>query len=420
MRLRVVTAFALIGVACAQADSETGEDDIFEAQFDKPDPNNRWTKDVDVKALAIGEETFLPEEGALFDGFARDVTNMQERLELANKRKLRGFHAKAHGCELGELRVRVPDSLPQAKVGIFKDNKSFPTWVRFSNGSGFTQADKKTDVRGAALKIIHGGPALRPELGTGTQDIVMTNGANTLAYNAEQFVAFGKALTDARVDENGEDVGILEKLQSTGGFILRPENSRVLKFLLTRALPRVKFKGSMLSEQFWTGGAIAMGVRGDPMTGRASAAAKLTAIGGVLDRDGRCRHVTDLPNNRDASYFRTDLRQRIKNGEACLDLQIQFQTDPKKQPMEDTSVEWRERDSPFTSIGVVVIPQHDPDAPAALERESFCNDLAFTPWHTLPEHRPLGNMMRARLPVYRESAKTRGGNPREPTGNEAF
>jgi hypothetical protein len=427
---RVALLAALAGIACA-AEAEDGElvDDVIgEAQFDTPDPNNRWTKGVDLSKLAIGEETVLPEENALFDAFSRDVTNMQDRLEASNRRKMRGFHAKAHGCVLGELHVSVPEALPQAKVGLFKENKTFPTWLRYSNGTGFVQSDKRTDVRGAALKIIHGGAALRPELGTGTQDIVMTNGANTLAYNAEQFVAFGKALTDARVNEAGEDVGILESLQKTGGFLFRPENSRVLKFLVTRALPRVKTRGSMLSEQFWSGGAIAMGV--DPMTGRASKAAKITAIAGVFERDpsapndvskARCRHVRDIPNpfSRDKSYLRTNLIARMSETETCLDLRIQFQNHPSKQPMEDTSVEWRERDAPFTSIGFVVIPRQNPDAPETAARENFCNDLAFTPWHTLPEHRPLGNMMRARLPVYRESAKNRGAAS-EPTGNETF
>ena len=30
----------------------------------------------------------------------------------------------------------------------------------------------------------------------------------------------------------------------------------------------------------------------------------------------------------------------------------------------------------------------------------FCENLSFNPWRTLPEHRPLGSINRARLQVY--------------------
>ena len=43
------------------------------------------------------------------------------------------------------------------------------------------------------------------------------------------------------------------------------------------------------------------------------------------------------------------------------------------------------------------------------------NGLSFSPWHALEDHRPLGNVMRARRVAYVHSAKLRQHKP-EPTG----
>lgn len=418
LSLSVVAASA----ACAapsEEDEAAGNDEAIIADYTTPDPNNLWTKDVDLREMKIGEENVLPNEEQMFDGFAGDIQDMQDRLAGLNGGKARGFHAKAHACVLGELRVNVPASLGKAKVGLFAQNRSYPAWIRYSNGTGFVQADKKGDVRGVAIKVmkVPGKKLLPGGEDAVTQDFLMTNGATTPAPDSRQFVAFGKALTDARVRPDGEEIGAIEGMLKTGGYLLKSENKRVREYLLSKALPRVLSRGSVLAEQFWTGGAFAMGVEdGDPMRAPAKQAAKMTAIPGVL-RDGRCQTVHDLPNFFDKDYFRTDITKRMKNDETCLDLEIQFQADPVKQPIEDSSVEWRERDAPFVSIGYVYIPKTDLNDASTQRRESFCNGLGFTPWHALREHRPLGNIMRARRPVY-EASRTNRGGAGEPTGDE--
>jgi hypothetical protein len=54
----------------------------------------------------------------------------------------------------------------------------------------------------------------------------------------------------------------------------------------------------------------------------------------------------------------------------------------------------------------------------------FCENLSFSPWHSLPEHRPLGLVNRVRKVAYREISKLRHdlnkAPPQEPTGNETF
>ena len=400
MRNYLRPLFLLFVAACA---AETEDDDgktadgALVADYDTPDANNIWTRGVDLSRLTVGEETILPNEEAMFAGFAQDIESMQDRLSSVNGQVARGFHAKAHACVQGTFKAAVPASLPRAKVGLFANDTSYAAWVRFSNGTGFVQSDKSGDVRGLAIKVVMGNGV--------TQDFLMTNGATTPASDSRQFVNFGKALTDARVDANGGNVGTIEGMLKTGGYLFKGENKRVREFLLTKAIPRVLAHGTMLGEQFWTGGAFAMGV---DETGKAKQAAKMTALPGVM-RNGSCVAARGLPNVFDENYFRNDLISRMKQSDTCIVLAMQFQSDPKKQPIEDTSVEWKERDSAFTTVGYVTIPKIDLEANQ--RAESFCNELGFTPWHNLPEHRPLGNIMRARKPVYAASHDHRGGAP---------
>jgi hypothetical protein len=55
---------------------------------------------------------------------------------------------------------------------------------------------------------------------------------------------------------------------------------------------------------------------------------------------------------------------------------------------------------------------------------AFCENLAFNPWRSLPEHRPLGGINRVRKDLYQELAKFRhqrnGVSYTEPTGDENF
>ena len=38
---------------------------------------------------------------------------------------------------------------------------------------------------------------------------------------------------------------------------------------------------------------------------------------------------------------------------------------------------------------------------------TFCENLSYTPWHSLPDHRPIGGINRARKVVYEAISKVR-------------
>jgi hypothetical protein len=412
--LALVLLTSLAACAGAPGDDLAESDDAMSLQSfmnlvtnkvdrSRPDPHNKWAK----KKLARNEENFLPGEDQMFAAMAQKVLTMQN-MHKEGAIKNRAFHAKSHGCVRGEVEID-PAALPAgARFGVFSRAATYPAWARFSNGVGFHQSDKKVDVRGLAIKLtkvqgeqIDGGDAT-------TQDFLLTNGAITPAPDAEHFVEFGMALSKAN-DPNVNILGRIQNLVGAGGFLLREENIRILDFLIHRTVPNVRSKGTVLGDQFWTGGAIALGIErtGDVMRARAKNAIKMTAVPGVLSGNA-CVPVQAPPRTGQPGYLRDDLQAHLARGPICADLKVQFQQDPDAQPIEDTSVEWT---TPWITVGRLVVEKIDLDSANAKADEATCEGLAFTPWHTLADHRPLGNIQRARRAAYDVSAKGRAAKP---------
>jgi hypothetical protein len=104
-----------------------------------------------------------------------------------------------------------------------------------------------------------------------------------------------------------------------------------------------------------------------------------------------------------------------------FDILLQVQTDPHLMPIEDNAVLWPEELSPRIPAAILRIPRQTFDSPEQLR---FPQYLAFNPWHTIAEHRPLGNQSRARRRMYKELSTLRqsvnGERHYEPTGDETF
>ncbi len=104
------------------------------------------------------------------------------------------------------------------------------------------------------------------------------------------------------------------------------------------------------------------------------------------------------------TYLHDELRRRLSTDEGRFDFFVQFQTDAHTMPIEDASVEWKERESPYLRVAQVRIPRQDIDVPG---RDLACEHTSFNPWHCLAEHRPLGNMNRARRDIYEAMSRFR-------------
>lgn len=56
----------------------------------------------------------------------------------------------------------------------------------------------------------------------------------------------------------------------------------------------------------------------------------------------------------------------------------------------------------------LTLPQQDPDSSSGQALAQAIEQAVFDPWSALLQHRPLGDVMRARKIVYFESQKQRG------------
>src|SRR6185503_4501826 len=110
-------------------------------------------------------------------------------------------------------------------------------------------------------------------------------------------------------------------------------------------------------------------------------------------------------------WLRQSLAMTLSNSDAEFDFMIQLQTDPKRMPIEDASIEWPERLSPFVPVAKIKIPKQEFRSP---EQTVFARKLSYNPWHSIAEHRPLGNQNRARLLIYSELSRLRQSMNKEP------
>ena len=65
---------------------------------------------------------------------------------------------------------------------------------------------------------------------------------------------------------------------------------------------------------------------------------------------------------------------------------------------------WPERLSPRVSVATLRLLAAEFDSPAQM---AFAKRLSYNPWHTIAEHRPLGNQSRARRRMYAELSRLR-------------
>ena len=72
--------------------------------------------------------------------------------------------------------------------------------------------------------------------------------------------------------------------------------------------------------------------------------------------------------------------------------------------VENSTIEWKEAQAPFYKVASILIPQQDFDTE---EQNRFCENLSFTPWHALAEHRPLGVNNRLRKTIYERISRVR-------------
>src|SRR5580698_6685869 len=82
----------------------------------------------------------------------RQLGGKMER-DYAGKRMLRDAHPKMIGCLRGEFTI-LPDLPEGLRVGLFRESRTYPLWLRFSNANNTVRSDTKGDICWLALKLV--------------------------------------------------------------------------------------------------------------------------------------------------------------------------------------------------------------------------------------------------------------------------
>jgi hypothetical protein len=340
-----------------------------------------------MQALKIGEERVWPNEAKIAED---TLTLVKQGLIDTPKGELvrRDAHPHAHGCV--HATFTVLEDIPAAfRHGFFATPKSYPVWIRFSNGN--KGPDTNPDIRGMAMKVCQvPGEKVLP-LEKLTQDFLLVSHPVMPVGDPAGYYAFFRAL----IHKNP-----LYAIFGMSPFTLMKALAITLETVALR--PANPLTGRYFSATAYKMGDGAVKYGTTPSASMNAASVK------------RPEHPGPL-------YLREAMAAWLADKEAEFDFMVQPQVDPVTMPIENAAKVWSEEQSPFVKVASIRIPKQSFLSPA---QETFCENLSINPWHCLLENRPLGGINRVRRVVYENISAYRhsrnGAALVEPTGDERF
>ncbi len=311
-------------------------------------PNTQW------------REVFMANEDAQHADQARVFTELQDK-RLKKQGRGRALHRNGVACLKAVFTVE--ENLPEyARQGIFSDPASYEAHVRLSNGN--FSLDRAPDIRGFAIKVL---------------------GASTpSSAGVEQNFTLVSQET-LQVSGSAEIVRIVDLSTNTPGAALRKlvAKPQLARSAVSNFRDMAKPFSGFATHDFFSIMPITFGDH--------AARLKLCAASATVNKEAR----KDLA---------ADIFGRLADDDLQFLFQAQFFEDELRTPIEDPSVRW---DAPWLTVARLRLPRQSPDEALAeaIEKSSF------NPWIAAPEHRPLGELMRARRAAYSLSWRNRAATP---------
>ncbi|WP_353619978.1 peroxidase family protein [Mesorhizobium sp. BR1-1-16] len=246
----------------------------------------------------------------------------------------------------------------------------YETTIRLSNANGARQGDFKRDMRGCALRVKIDADEYH--------DLLMTNFPVSHARNAFQFVALAKAMAGSRLL-------LLPRLVLDVGF---GETFRILKNINSGA----RVVDSLALETYWSRGAILWDAAG-PVR--------------FILRPAVDAVKAPKASETDFDFLHHEIADRLRQDDVRFDVLVQRFVSEALTPIEDGAIEWTEANAPPVSVATLTIPKQDIDAADGRAIEALVDQVAFNPWNTTENFRPLGNLNRARKAAYAASSAHR-------------
>jgi hypothetical protein len=309
---------------------------------------------------------------------------------------VRDAHAKGYGLARAEVEI-LGGLAPEYAQGIYARPGRHEALIRFSNGSPHAGADAALGsvVMGMGLKTfgIEGQTLLEDEPDSHTFDYALINAPIFFCNTVEHYVFIQHLFLHAGEYFSRGKPGVHQFLHDwvTGMGTLEPEDWAWDELAAILSLRRVQSVNLLLST-YWTMGAV--------RHGEYVAKVRVAPAKEAAEKVAR-RHLDPASA---AEVFRPALVAELKERPYEFDIQVQLCADLEKMPVEDVTVEWPEALSPFVTVARMRLPQQDISGE---DVQKQMDATSITPWRVTEEHRPLGNIMRARKEVYRQSSLLR-------------
>ncbi len=326
-------------------------------------------------------ERVTPDEAETREALVVTMRGIAETTFRDYGHSVRSVHAKSHALLEGELTVL--DSLPpELGQGMFARPMVYPVVMRVSTNPGDILDDHVSAPRGLAVKVVGvEGERLPGSEGAVTQDFVMANSPAFVAPDAKAFLGSLKLLAATTDKAESGKMALSAALRGV---------ERALEAVGVES-PLVTNMGGQplthpLGESFYSQAPLRYG---DYMA-KVMVAPVSPNLLALKDQP------LDLRGNPNG--LRQAAIETLAGDGGEWEVRVQLCTDLDRMPVEDASKQWPEDESPYRPVACIRIPAQ----PAWSEARAAQADdgLAFSPWHGLLAHQPLGSVNRSRRPAY--------------------
>jgi hypothetical protein len=284
----------------------------------------------------------------------------KKRIEQGEKPAERAVFRKQHGIAKGKLSV-VETCPANFRAGLWAGGP-YDVWMRWSSDVPPSVPDQKNNTLGFAIKLFGvTGPTLATDnpLAT-TADLIFQNSDIFFVDNAREMCAISSDDSDAFLAGHLRSSLILKEMAKVEKSLVTARYSSTLPYALGDAI--VKYR--LIAAQ----------------------------------------PVQDSVPGASPNYLAEDLKRRLQAGAIGFLIEAQSFVDDSVTPIDRATERWEEKISPFVTVARLDIPAQDIDQPG---QPAYGEGLAFSPWRTLHENRPLGSIADARRIAYPASAAVR-------------